>query len=468
MGLHRRYSGILGEPGTVMTLADENAIDKKLLAKLRERFSRMMSALFKEDGAQLRIEILNEPEITDFIDTHTEILSSPLQESGMSELMKTRLTESNYIFSGIKTFHELNEAFPSLLDEKGKRKPFEQFLNDVQKIDKTYNGNYLRAEYNFAQASAGMTEKWEQFTEDGDDYLLQYRTANDSKVRPEHAELHGITLPAEDNFWDEYFPPNGWNCRCTVVQVLKSRYEQTPHSEAMERGQQVLQTDKQKMFRFNPGKTGSSFPAHNPYTISRCTTCDLAKLNLASGVTDNELCAACQMVRNCAIVERFTPDKDYGDRLLVSVCADKSEVEANTRVAKVLLDSFPDMKIKILPHIFKEYKKNPEYEIDGKLADRKGIESENGVSSGFSKGVKQSCRIIVLDLDVHMSGQPLRDKILSKNLSFRYADFKNDTIVGCYVIYHGKSVLIDKSHFSAKDRWGNQELIRNELKKIAE
>lgn len=304
MGLHRRYSGILGEPGTVMTLADESAIDKKLLAKLRERFSRMMSALFKEDGAQLRIEILNEPEITDFIDTHTEILSSPLQESGMSELMKTRLTESNYIFSGIKTFHELNEAFPSLLDEKGKRKPFEQFLNDVQKIDKTYNGNYLRAEYNFAQASAGMAEKWEQFTEDGDDYLLQYRTANDSKVRPEHAGLHGITLPAEDNFWDEYFPPNGWNCRCTVVQVLKSRYEQTPHNEAMERGQQVLQTDKQKMFRFNPGKTGSSFPAHNPYTISRCTTCDLAKLNLASGVTDNELCAACQMV-NAQLVDNF-------------------------------------------------------------------------------------------------------------------------------------------------------------------
>ena len=304
MGLHRRYSGILGEPGTVMTLADENAIDKKLLAKLRERFSRMMSALFKEKGAELRIEILNEPEITDFIDTHTEILSSPLQESGMSELMKTRLTESNYIFSGIKTFHELNEAFPSLLDEKGKRKPFEQFLNDVQKIDKTYNGNYLRAEYNFAQASAGMAEKWEQFTEDGDDYLLQYRTANDSKVRPEHAGLHGITLPSEDNFWDEYFPPNGWNCRCTVVQVLKSRYEQTPHNEAMERGQQVLQTDKQKMFRFNPGKTGSSFPAHNPYTISRCTTCDLAKLNLASGVTDNELCVACQMV-NAQLVDNF-------------------------------------------------------------------------------------------------------------------------------------------------------------------
>lgn len=446
MGLHRRYSGILGEPGTVMTLADENAIDKKLLAKLRERFSKMMSALFKEEGAQLRIEILNEPEITDFIDTHTEILSSPLQESGMSELMKTRLTESNYIFSGIKTFHELNEAFPSLLDEKGKRKPFEQFLNDVQKIDKTYNSNYLRAEYNFAQASAGMAEKWEQFTEDGDDYLLQYRTANDSKVRPEHAELHGITLPAEDNFWDEYFPPNGWNCRCTVVQVLKSRYEQTPHSEAMERGQQVLQTDKQKMFRFNPGKTGSSFPAHNPYTISRCTTCDLAKLNLASGVTDNELCAACQMVRNCAIVERFTPDKEYGDRLLVSVCADKTEVEANTRVAKVLLDSFPDMKMRILPHILKDKKPNPEYEINGLVADRKGIMGEKGISEGFRRAKEQGCSAVVIDLDMHMANKTLRSNYLAKYIDWRKTDFENDLIIECYVIYREKAVKINKSH----------------------
>lgn len=119
----------------------------------------------------------------------------------------------------------------------------------------------------------------------------------------------------------------------------------------------------------------------------------------------------------------------------------------------------------ITPHILKYYKKNPEYEINGFTADRKCIEGEDGVSSGFSKGIKQTCRIIVLDLDANMSDKPMRYNSLAKNLSFRYADFKNDVIVGCYVIYHGKSVLIDESHFSAKDRWGNQELIRNEQKK---
>lgn len=64
-------------------------------------------------------------------------------------------------------------------------------MNDVRKIDETYNRGYLRAEYNFVQASATMAAKWERFAEDGDRYNLQYRTAGDGKVRPEHAELMG-------------------------------------------------------------------------------------------------------------------------------------------------------------------------------------------------------------------------------------------------------------------------------------
>ena len=127
----------------------------------------------------------------------------------MSDAMRQRLQRSNYIFSGMKTFHELNEAFPSLIDENGNRKPFERFLNDVQKIDRTYNHNYLRAEYNFAQTSATMAAKWEEFQQDGDRYNLQYRTAHDDRVRPEHAALDRVTLPITDPFWESYYPRQG-------------------------------------------------------------------------------------------------------------------------------------------------------------------------------------------------------------------------------------------------------------------
>lgn len=256
----------------------------------------MMKALYKLEGSQFRIDILAQPQMQDFIETHSSVLDSGFQQTEMSDAMRRRLQRSDYIFSGIKTFHELNEAFPSLLDENGNRKPFERFLNDVRKIDRTYNENYLRSEYNFVQASAEMAAKWEQFQQDGDRYYLQYRTQHDDKVRPEHAALDRVTLPIDDPFWEEYYPPNGWNCRCTVVQVRKSKYQPTPHDQAMALGEQATGKDTKGIFHFNPGIEQKTVPDYNPYTIRRCRDCDINKEKLAF-VPDNELCAACRMVR---------------------------------------------------------------------------------------------------------------------------------------------------------------------------
>ena len=223
-----------------------------------------------------------------------------MQQVSMSDAMRHRLERSNFIFSGFKTYHELNEAFPSLIDENGERKPFERFLNDVLAIDSTYNRNYLRAEYNFCQASADMAAKWEQIEADGDRYNLQYRTQKDEKVRPEHAALDGVTLPPSDPFWESYYPPNGWNCRCTVAQVRKSKYPVTDPEEARARGEEALQKDTRGIFRFNSGKEGKTFPDYNPYTISRCRDCDIAqgKVNLAF-IPSNTLCATCPIIRKC-------------------------------------------------------------------------------------------------------------------------------------------------------------------------
>lgn len=266
-------------------------------------FKDAMKAIFNQKGSSFSIDIMADGNVQNLIEAHAGVLDRNLQRLEMSDLMRQRLTRSNYIFSGLKTFHELNEAFPSLLDENGNKKTFERFLNDVRKIDETYNANYLRAEYNFVQASAEMAAKWEGFMEDGDHYYLQYRTQHDDKVRPEHASLDRVTLPPSDSFWESYYPPNGWNCRCTVVQVLKRKYEPTPHDEAMSLGEEALQTDKKGIFRFNSGKEQKTVPDYNPYTIKRCRDCDIAKgkLNLdRKPVADNELCAACRLVHKCA------------------------------------------------------------------------------------------------------------------------------------------------------------------------
>lgn len=274
---------------------------KLMRDKLTERFDRMMKVLFRQEGANLEIGILASEEAQDFIEAHSSVLNGSFRKVEMSEAMRKRLERSNYVFSGLKTFHELNEAFPSLLDENGNRKTFERFLNDVRKIDETYNSNYLRAEFTFVQASAEMAAKWERFMQDGDRYYLQYRTAGDAKVRPTHAEMAGITLPASDPFWAESYPPNGWGCRCSVVQVRKSKYPPTDHEEAMARGKSALEVDKKGMFRFNAGMEQKTMPDYNPYTIKRCKDCDMNNGNMKLVfVPENELCAACKLVRTLA------------------------------------------------------------------------------------------------------------------------------------------------------------------------
>lgn len=412
---------------------------------VREKFDRMMKVLFRQEGANLEIGILASEEAQDFIETHSSVLNGSFRQVEMSEAMRKRLERSNYIFSGLKTFHELNEAFPSLLDENGNRKTFERFLNDVRKIDETYNSNYLRAEFNFVQASAEMAAKWERFMQDGDRYYLQYRTAGDAKVRPTHAEMAGITLPASDPFWEDFYPPNGWGCRCSVVQVRKSKYPATDHEEAMARGESALELDKKGMFRFNAGMEQKTMPDYNPYTIKRCKDCDIAKgkLKLAKNpIPDNELCEACQFIRICEENKGCFNDELYGNRLKISKDADKTEVQDNIRAAYAMLESFPEMVIKVRENVLEHGVKNPEYMINGLIADRKGIESPKGIQSGFKKAIKQGCQVVVIDLDMHMKDKKLPVSELAKYINWRSTDFEEGTIKECYVIHQGKAVKI--------------------------
>ena len=226
----------------------------------------LMGWLYQQ--AEISPESLTAEEVQRFIRTHSDVLDgavdTALKEVPLDDISVQRLKESNYVFSGIKTFHELNEAFPSLLDEEGNRKP-----------------------------------RWKKFEQDGDRYYLQYRTVGDKRVRRTHRMLHNITLPITSPFWDKYFPPNGWNCRCTVVQVRKDKYPVSNEQEAMNLGSQATAGKYQEMFMFNPGKQMTTFPAYNGYTLRKCNQCDYRpdKMKLAADIPDNEVCRACRLLQ---------------------------------------------------------------------------------------------------------------------------------------------------------------------------
>ena len=211
---------------------------------------------------------LNTPEARRLIAETLRQLNTAISSSvphEVPEAVRYALENNAFIFSGFKAFHTLREVGLSLTTDNGDIKPFDTFRRDVEQVNNRYNHNYLRTEYNYAVRSAIMAEKWERFVREADRYDLQYRTAMDDRVREDHAILHNTTLPVLDPFWTEFFPPNGWGCRCDVVQVRKEKYPVSDPALSMLRGQNCTEAAKQQIFRFNPGKELKLFPPKHPY-----------------------------------------------------------------------------------------------------------------------------------------------------------------------------------------------------------
>ena len=144
-------------------------------------------------------------------------------------------------------------------------------------------------------------------------------------------------------------------------------------------------------------------------------------------------------------LDDYIRDDEYGERLLVHPEADRRELSKNIIAAKVILRCFPASSIIIREHRLEEGIKNPEYEIDGLLADRKGILSEKGIKWGFISAKRQGCKAIVIDLDDRMGDKPFRANTVAKMIRWRSSDFELGIISRCYVIYNGKSIVIDQS-----------------------
>lgn len=199
----------------------------------------------------------------------SQILNGAIADNDIPEAMAKSLKEDVFIFSGLKTNAQLAEASRLLLTEDGKVKSFSAFSKDVESIKENYNQKYLDAEYQFAVSSAQSAGNWANIS---NDYDLQYRTAGDDRVRDSHDKLRDTTLPADDAFWISYYPPNGWRCRCTAVQVRKGKFDLSDSKKAIAEGDKAtVQIDKDgknklAIFRFNPGIQKVVFPPAHPYT----------------------------------------------------------------------------------------------------------------------------------------------------------------------------------------------------------
>ena len=148
------------------------------------------------------------------------------------------------------------------MDKDGLIKLFDDFKSDVLSLHKNYNEAYLQAEYIFAVTSSQNTRLWNDAMQNNEvNPYMKYITVGDKLVRPAHRAMNGITLLSTDPFWNKYYPPNGWRCRCTV-QTLRDTKRIT---DLATKNTALMDKDTPEYFKRNFAQEQVIFDSTHPY-----------------------------------------------------------------------------------------------------------------------------------------------------------------------------------------------------------
>lgn len=298
--------------------------------------------------------------------------------------MLMRLTRDCWNFSAAKNYTQLRDMTLALVDEKGKARTFSEFKDACKVIDEKHL-NWLKTEYDQAIGASTMAARWADYQKNADIMpWLKYSTVGDQNVREEHALLDGIIKKITDEFWDIYFPPNGWKCRCSADQMSTSLSRETEN---------VPSVTIPDMFRTNLAKTGLAFPPKHPYY-------DIIPKEILRGVPFRlpEKEAFKELYRN----------ENTGGYVRMHIMHGLSEYQENYTTAKILADRGD--KIKLLPILKTDEErklfygnqpfisgKNPDCFLNGALYEIKSIENatRKKLQKKLMEGREQAANVIM-------------------------------------------------------------------------
>ena len=129
------------------------------------------------------------------------------------------LRKNVYHFSAAKNHAELKAITSKVVTDGGKVRTWAQFRKEAAKVTSVFRGSWMEAEYELAVAGGQMAGKWQEFKRTGDDTMLRYSTVKDARVSDICKPLEGVTKPINDAFWNTYYPPNHFRCRCDVDRI---------------------------------------------------------------------------------------------------------------------------------------------------------------------------------------------------------------------------------------------------------
>lgn len=203
-------------------------------------------ALLKHTASQMREAITTGYKFPDGADADTTDLE-----------MLANLENNVYVFSGYKTYQQLRNITDLLKDADGNVRSFSDFKNEVLQSNQTYNVNYLNAEYNNAVVSSQMASQWIDIQRNIETLpYLEFDATLDNRTTATCQALDGVILPADDEFWNNYYLPLHWHERSVIRQISRGKVTDKDS---------IAAPDLQPMFKNNVGKTGVIFPKSHPY-----------------------------------------------------------------------------------------------------------------------------------------------------------------------------------------------------------
>jgi SPP1 gp7 family putative phage head morphogenesis protein len=276
-----------------------------------------------------------------------------------------------WLFSSAKNIQIQTDISQLITDGKGNVRPFAAFKKDVLKTNKDYNQTYLQAEYQTALASSQSAAKWQDIQRRKERYPnLIYKTVGDNNVREAHVALDGICRPVDHDFWKSFYPPNGWRCRCYVQQTNRPTNGDTVPT--------VDDKNVPPMFRDNLALKGDILPAGHPYFKN------LEKsLPQRAVITD-------EVIKE--VPYELVYSLENGSRILVHPFTHDGDFKVNIFTA-LRLAKEKKREVKLRHHL--NSGKNPEFEIDGLIADLKTPKTK--VNNVIAKAFEQGCKFIIFE-----------------------------------------------------------------------
>ncbi len=176
-------------------------------------------------ATELKLEPLAMKEAVEF--WRNKVQLSPREFSKLSDEAKVMA----FGVSGIAKGSELETVYQALTKAVEKGTTLAEFKRDCAdifekrgwvgkrawRVDNIFRTN-LQTAYNVGRYKK-QKEQVKYFP------YLRYSAVNDSRTRKTHLALDGLIYPLEHSFWDTWYPPNGFRCRCGTRSLTKGQVE---------------------------------------------------------------------------------------------------------------------------------------------------------------------------------------------------------------------------------------------------